>query len=156
MLFHDLTHTAQATVIVKGGRKEKLSLGSLAVEVLKRVIGIRKEEFVFINPKTGTRYYSIHKTFDKVVRKVGITVDGTKLRFHDLRHIFATWLHNAGVSLDLLRPLMGHRDRKTTDRYATIDKIVASEALNAMPRIRTNTQVDSFKSEKWQELASSV
>ncbi len=156
LLFHDLTHTAQATVIVKGGRKEKLSLGSLAVEVLKRVIGIRKEGFVFINPKTGTRYYSIHKTFDKVVRKVGITVDGTKLRFHDLRHIFATWLHNAGVSLDLLRPLMGHRDRKTTDRYATIDKIVASEALNAMPRIRTNTQVDSFKSEKWQELASSV
>ena len=120
------------------------------------MIGLREEGFVFINPKTGTRYHSIHKTFDKVVRRVGLTVDGTKLRFHDLRHVFATWLLNAGVSLDMLRPLMGHRDRNTTDRYATIDKIVASEALNAMPRIRANAKTDSLNNEKWQDLASSV
>ena len=39
------------------------------------------------------------------------TIDnGTKLRFHDLRHVFATWLHKAGVSLDELRFLLGHKD----------------------------------------------
>ena len=34
--FHDLTDTAEATLIVKGGRKEKLPLGPLAIEVLQR------------------------------------------------------------------------------------------------------------------------
>ncbi len=93
--FHDLTETAEATLIVKGGRKAKLPLGPLAIEVLQRVIDNRKSGYVFLNPITGRHYRSIHKTFDRAVRKVSITVDGTKLRFHDLRHIFATWLHNA-------------------------------------------------------------
>lgn len=105
--FHDLTPTGEAELIVKGGRKEKFPLGELAVEVLKRVIENRKEGYVFLNPKTNTRYYSTHKVFNKAVRKIGLTVNGTKFRFHDLRHVFATWLHQAGVSLDTLRPLMG-------------------------------------------------
>jgi len=90
---------------------------------------------VFLNPRTNTRYYSIHKTFDRVVRKVGLTVDGTKLRFHDLRHIHATWLLRAGVSLDALRELLGHRDRKTTDRYATFNRMEIGNKLVSMPKI---------------------
>ena len=57
------------------------------------------------------------------MRKIALTaVDGSKLRKHDLRHVFATWLHQRGVSLDALRPLMGHKDRATADRYTTIDR----------------------------------
>ena len=74
--------------------------------MLRHVIGDRTEGFVFINPQTQSRYVSIHKTFDRVVRRLGLTVNGTKLRIHDLRHIFATWLHREGVNLGALRPLM--------------------------------------------------
>ena len=69
------------------------------------------------------------------MRELGLTVNGTKLRFHDLRHVFATWLHQAGVSLDIIRPLLGHRDRKTTDRYTTIDRLAIGKVLNVMPNI---------------------
>ncbi len=133
--FHDLTPTGEVELFVKGGKKELFPLGKAAVEVLKRVIGKRHEGYVFISSKTGTRYKSIHKTFDRAVRRLGLIVNGTKLRFHDLRHVFATWLHRAGVSLDIIRPLLGHRDRKTTDRYTTIDRLAIGKVLSAIPSI---------------------
>jgi len=116
------------------------------VEIIKRNIGDRKEGYVFISRRKGDRLYGVNDRFDKAVRKLGLTVDGTKLRFHDLRHVFATWLHKEGVSLDTVRTLLGHRDRNTTDRYITFDPLSHSNDLKVIPRIR--------KQEKWQELAS--
>lgn len=58
------------------------------------------------------------------------------IQFHDLRHVFATWLHREGVSLDALRPLMGHKNRVTTDRCTTIYRLVVGEMLSLMPHIR--------------------
>jgi len=136
--FHNLTQTGEVELIIKGNRREIFPLGPAAVDVLRRALGSRKTGYAFTNPKTRTRYYSIHKAFDKAVRQIGLTVNGTKFRFHDLRHVFATWLHQQGVSLDILRPLMGHRDRATTDRYTTIDRIFAGKVLSVMPRIRNH------------------
>lgn len=134
--FHDLTPTGEVNLVIKGGRKEKFPLSPLAVEVLHRAIGNRKGGYVFLNSRTGTRYSCIHKVFDRVVRTVGLQVNGTKLRFHDLRHIFATWLLRAGVSLDELRELLGHKDRSTTDRYASLNRSEISQNLNMFPKIK--------------------
>ena len=60
----------------------------------------------------------------------------TKFRFHDLRHMFATWLHQEGVGLDVLRPLLGHKDRSTTDRYTYLERKKLGEVLAVMPRIQ--------------------
>ncbi|MCP4726722.1 MAG: site-specific integrase [bacterium] len=133
--FHDLTPTGEVDLVVKGSRKESHYLSPPAVDLLRRVIRDRKEGHVFLNPKTGKRFVSIHKSFDKAVRRLGLMVNGTKFRFHDLRHVFATWLYEAGISLDNIRTLMGHRDRATTDRYVTNDLSYAGELLKAMPRL---------------------
>lgn len=85
------------------------------MDVLKRNVGKRTEGFVFLS-NTGDRYKSIHATFTRHVKNLRLEVDGTKLRIHDLRHVFATWLLKKGVSLDSLRVLMGHSERGTTDR----------------------------------------
>jgi len=134
--FHDITSTAEVDLIIKGGRIETFPLGSAAVDLLKRLVNGRSEGYIFINPKTGTRYTNINKTFDRAVRKLGFTVNGTKLRFHDLRHVFGTWLLREGVSLDVLRELLGHGDRDTTDRYATLNRAEAGKFLHLMPRIK--------------------
>ena len=94
------------------------------------------EGYVFINMKTVTRYKSILKTFDRAVRKLDLRVNGTKLRFHDLRHVYATWLLKAGVSLDVIRELLGHRDVYTTSRYATLDRKEVSHFLDYLPKIK--------------------
>ncbi len=135
--FHDLTSTGEVELVVKGDKKELFPLCPAAIEVLKRSIGDRTEEYVFINPITKTRYVSIHKTFDRVVRRLGIIIsNGTKLRIHDLRHVFATWLHREGVSLDELRFLLGHKDRATTDRYTSVDRLEIGKVLKMMPNLR--------------------
>lgn len=144
--FHDLNATGEVELIIKGGRKEVFPLSPLAVEVIKRNIGDRTEGYVFVNSQTGERFHRISKGFDNAVRKIGLTVNGTKLRFHDLRHVFATWLHKAGVSLDVVRPLLGHKDRETTDRYVTYNRLSYSEVLNAIPKINRKTREETPKS----------
>ena len=106
--FHDITPTGEVDLFVKGGRNETFPLGCQAVGLLRRVINNRKEGYVFISPKSGTRWVSIHKPYNKAVQKLGLkTLESNKLCFHDLRHVFGTWLSEAGVSLDEIRPLMG-------------------------------------------------
>ncbi len=135
--FHDITETGEVELTIKGNRRELFPLSQQATALLKRVIGSRSSGYVFISPHTGTRYKAIHMSFDKAVRKLGLrAVNGSKLRFHDLRHVFATWLHRQGVSLDALRPLMGHQDRSTTDRYTTIDRLALGEVLSKIPNLR--------------------
>ena len=136
ILFHDNPPTAEVEMVIKGGRKETSSLGPNAVEVIRRVMGSRRSGYVFINPKTQTRYSWVNQTFHRATQKVGLTVDENNFRFHDLRHVFATWLYNQGVSLDTLRVLLGHRNRSTTDRYASFDSSIAINVLSMMPRIR--------------------
>ena len=80
-----------------------------------------------------------------VVRKLGLTVNDTKLRFHDLRHLFSTWLHQEEVSLDILRSLLGHRNRSTTDRYTTVDRLKYINVLDVMPTIRKDLDYRKVK-----------
>ncbi|MFC1528800.1 tyrosine-type recombinase/integrase [Candidatus Latescibacterota bacterium] len=149
--FHDLTLTAEVYREVKGGRTILFPLGECSVEVLKRVIVNRKEGYVFINPRSGTRYKSIQASFNKGVRKVGLTtLDGSKLRFHDLRHVFSNWLcrNGEGASLDQLRPLLGLKDRSTTDRYVTVNRSAAGKVLSLLPNIRKSGQKNSYNSKE--------
>ncbi|MFC1552370.1 tyrosine-type recombinase/integrase [Candidatus Latescibacterota bacterium] len=138
--FHDITSTGEVSLNVKGGKTEKFPLGSNAVEVLKRVIGKRKSGYVFVNQRTGNRYSSIHKTFNTVVRKLGLTVIGTKLRIHDLRHANATWMHQAGIGKDIIGQLLGHKDSKTADRYITYDRMSYGVALEVIPKLERNAK----------------
>ena len=39
-------------------------------------------------------------------------------RLHDLRHTYGSWMVQAGVNLQVLQNLMGHRSAKTTEIYA--------------------------------------
>ena len=134
--FHNLTLTGEVDLVIKGGRHELFPLGPAAVDVLQRAIGNRKTGPVFLNSETGDRYFQINKTFDRAVRKCGLHInDGTKLRIHDLRHVFATWLHREGVSLDSLRFLLGHKDRATTDRYTSVDRLETGKVLSMIPNL---------------------
>jgi len=143
--FHDLTLTGEVSLKVKGGKTEKFPLSQIAVEVLKRVIGNRKSGYVFINNKTGNRFISIHKSFNRIVRKLGLTVNGTKLRIHDLRHVNATWMHQASIGKDIIGQLLGHRDSNTANRYITYDRMSYDNALKVIPKIERNAKKEDSR-----------
>lgn len=139
--FHDVTPTGEVELVVKGGRREIFPLSPAAVEVIKRNAGDRKKGYVFLSPETGTRLVNIDRGFNGAVRKLGLEVNQSKLRFHDIRHIHATWLHKAGVSLDVVRILLGHRDVSTTDRYVSYDRLSYGDALSNIPRLGVKNKI---------------
>lgn len=64
---------------------------------------------------TEVKYAHIYRRFHKAQDKAGIT---NKIRFHDLRHSFASnYMMNGGNVFDLQK-LLGHTDIKMTMRYA--------------------------------------
>ena len=127
---------------IKGGKWNSFPLGPQAVDVVNRAIGDRKEGYVFINHNTGTRFFAVSKSFRRAVRKMNLKVGDSYLRFHDLRHVFASWLHKEGVSLDIIRVLLGHSNRSTTDRYTTTSTLGAGKVLSLLPSINSHDSTD--------------
>ncbi|PKN04667.1 MAG: hypothetical protein CVU74_05715 [Deltaproteobacteria bacterium HGW-Deltaproteobacteria-9] len=70
----------------------------------------------------------------KYLEKAGITHKGYTV--HTLRHTFATELLNAGMRLECLQVLLGHRNIEETRRYAQLtDKTREEEYFKAMAKI---------------------
>ncbi|NBV28181.1 integrase, partial [bacterium] len=56
------------------------------------------------------------------------------VRMHDLRHSFASLLINSGRSLYEVQKILGHRQAKTTQRYAHLRHDTLLAAANAATR----------------------
>lgn len=71
--------------------------------------------YVFAS-KTGTKVHArnLLRAFYSAREKAGLK----DVRFHDLRHTFATRLVQAGVDLYVVKELVGHKSLKMTMRYA--------------------------------------
>ncbi|MFA5110680.1 MAG: site-specific integrase [Desulfobaccales bacterium] len=72
-----------------------------------------KSRHVFCN-ESGGRLLDIRAAFQGACRRAGIE----DFHFHDLRHTFASHLVMNGVPLKVVQELLGHKDIKTTMRYA--------------------------------------
>jgi integrase len=58
------------------------------------------------------------------------------VRFHDLRHTYASWLIQAGVSLTAVRDLLGHSSIAVTGRYAHLGTEHLEEAVRKLPKLK--------------------
>jgi len=124
--FCDLYPMAIVNKVVKGGHRKAILCLPEATEVLRRRAG---EGYVF-KSRTGTRFVSIHKGFNRHVRKLGLTAcDGSKLRIHDLRHYLASMLRADDYSLEDIQAVLGHDHRSSTERYITRDNAALIERL---------------------------
>ena len=74
------------------------------------------EDLVFAHPLTGNPLdgTKVSKRFKQACRDAGVRV----VRFHDLRHTFATRLAASGQPLRTIQEFLGHADAKTTQIYA--------------------------------------
>lgn len=114
----------------KTGQTRHVPLNSEATSVLKawRPTVVDSEWCVFGGSTESTPLVAVKKTWRGVLKNAKIT----QFRFHDLRHTFASKLVMAGVDLNTVRELLGHKSLLMTLRYAHLapeHKAAAVEAL---------------------------
>ena len=68
--------------------------------------------------------------FREARRKAGMPL----VRFHDLRHTYASWLIQSGASLTVVRDLLGHSSLAVTSRYAHLAHEHLRDAVDGMAR----------------------
>ena len=73
-------------------------------------------DLVFPNPATGAPQQrgEVHRRFKRTLRRAGLR---DEMKFHGLRHTFATRLAASGVPLVKLQEWLGHADVATTQIY---------------------------------------
>jgi integrase len=71
---------------------------------------------VFAHPTKGTPLdgSKVNKRFKDASREAGVRV----IKFHDLRHTFATRLAASNTPIRAIQEFLGHADSKTTQIYA--------------------------------------
>jgi integrase len=102
---------AQST---KGGRAIGIALSEDAVKVLKGIKRSEGQERVFLYEGRPVSNAYGKAAWRKACKRAGLV----GLRFHDLRHTWASWLMQAGVPAYAIQALGGWASPKMVERYA--------------------------------------
>lgn len=80
-----------------------------------RSVPVIEEMHDMITLPFQTTYHRLRRAFEKAREAIG----RPEIRFHDLRHTFASWLaEDPDVPLAVIRDLLGHCNISVTNRYA--------------------------------------
>jgi integrase len=113
----DLFRRTVTVLHSKNGEPRTIPMNQTVVDLLKEHSKVRplKGNYVFYGetPRQAAAW-GLERAFRRAVREAGIE----NLRFHDLRHTFATRLVQAGVDLYKVQRLLGHKSPDMTQRYA--------------------------------------
>ncbi len=110
-----ITVQSSPTFKTKNGKKRIVPLSDTAFYILQSKADKNLSQFVFT--LNGKPLYPnwISAIMKKYVVNIGLP---KKLHFHSLRHTFASWLVQDGVSIYAIKELLGHSDVKTTQVYS--------------------------------------
>jgi integrase len=121
--------SSQDGFVTKTGRSRIIPLNDDALELLDRLRTAGKGTYVFAQRGEPLKpSYATH-SFKRYVRAADLRDD---LKFHSLRHTFATWLLQCGATIYEIQKLLGHYDIKTTQIYAHLS---ASELHSTVNKI---------------------
>jgi integrase len=110
----------------KSKRIRSVPLNDSALEVIQQLDTEGTFEHLFVNRRTGKTYTTIMKVWSRLRTKAGLP----HLRIHDLRHMYASFLVNAGQTLYTVQAILGHSDPSVTTRYAHLSSKSLQEAAN--------------------------
>ncbi|MEA3250194.1 MAG: site-specific integrase [Pseudomonadota bacterium] len=87
--------------------------------------------------------HQLRMAFDKARRAIG----RLDLRFHDLRHTYASMLAEAGEVMTTVQALLGHSSLVVTSRYAHMFDSRLDQVADKLPRICDQTATKKGRSE---------
>ena len=105
----------------KGSKKRIIPLTPELKRILKeRCKGRGLDERVFGNFHPD----SLSRKWIRLMKRLGLNY-----RFHDLRHTFASYLAMSGISLSIIRDILGHSSVSVTQIYAHLRPEILREAM---------------------------
>jgi len=122
----------------KNGRPRRIPLTDRAREILRAQATSPTPAGLVFTRGNGEPLRSVREAFLGACQRAKLT----GLRFHDLRHTFATRLATSAVDIVTVQRLLGHQTLAMTQRYAhptSADMRRAIQSLNHLNRMRHNT-----------------
>ena len=110
-----------------------VTISPQAIEVLKQQKAMTNDQYVFPSPNGGPiSPDSVRHMLHRVLERAGIP----KVRFHDLRHTFATIALQNGVDIKTVSGMLGHFSAGfTLDTYAHVTTAAQKEAAQTMGNV---------------------
>ena len=98
----------------KSGKPRAIALNAQALALLRAIPRLNDNPYIFPSPVNGKPSASLFFPWDRIRKRAGLK----DVRLHDLRHSYASFLVNQGISLYVVQGLLGHAHSRTTQRYA--------------------------------------
>lgn len=132
------------TVTRKGGRRAAVALGA-AAELVDRRVADRTEGPLF-RTRSGRPVARnwVYDAIGRIAAAASIPMPHT-VGPHALRHTFATLSLDRGCSLDVLQDALGHRDPRTTRRYATGNNRIALSPTHDLSKVMLSDRPDQVE-----------
>jgi integrase/recombinase XerD len=117
--------------VTKTGRFRRVPMSETVFELLsRRKLTASASPFVFHRKGFQLLPSYVQHKFKEYIRTLGFS---ERLRFHSLRHTFATWLVQEGVNIYEVQKLLGHSSVRVTEVYS---HLAASELHSSVNKIR--------------------
>lgn len=112
----------------KGNNTRVVPLNNEALGILTAIKPNPAKGLVFKSPITGGRFNNVKKAWAEITK----AADLPDLRWHDLRHDFASQLVMRGAPLFTVQKLLGHANSRMTQRYAKLAPSTLNDAVNLL------------------------
>lgn len=123
-----LTIQSSPTFKTKNGKRRVIPISETALYILSAKRGRNDSEYVFTQNDEKISEGWLTHAFKKAVYDVRLKDD--RLHFHSLRHTFASWLVQDGVSIYAVKELLGHSNVRTTEVYSHLSGSVLHAEVN--------------------------
>lgn len=112
----------------KGNATRTIPLNGEALALLNAIKPSPAVGLVFKSPVTGGRFNNVKRAWGELTKTAALP----DLRWHDLRHDFASQLVMRGVPLFTVQKLLGHANSRMTQRYAKLAPGALADAVNML------------------------